>query len=390
MEISTKLGKPLLKECDKVVNEIFNTLATRYMNSLLPRQYPRVYYLYPDWPNDAPTDLHYKSPQALQQKVKRKAKRVSLKPEIELTEFVGYTKATKRNSRYKGKYDDASIEVKLAESSNEIKAKSSSNSLTNEITKSKKARTISNLSTEQPGAKKVCKLPVKVKRIRTLSDSSLSESENEDFTKIMEIKEVPKNSLIPIDVKPVSNIKLLKESFLNKNFDEAMKEYAQKKKEISPPNKILPPIIPPPLSDPTKRAKKRKIVQKQEINPDAHLGGIFTINNGWDKPIPKKEPPKMIPREKRFLPKISFIQQGLLHNNNEDHGNYDVELDGIANNNEYGSDDEIKGNRIKKRFFDSEDEENIPGRIDPDSPENTKQSDSGCDESSELMLFDDE
>lgn len=297
------------------------------------------------------------------------------------------------------------------------------------------------LSVKKPMIAKFSKTPAQKsplkkleKKSHTLSESSSSSDEESDdeqtkFMKLLEMKEVPENVTAPIGVKAQSNIKLLKESFKDKNlsFDDAMKVYTQKKKQIIPPAKVVPPlIIPAPETDPTmKRGKKRKLTPKEETRPDAHLGGIFTINNGWDKPIPKKEPPKMIPREQRFLPPITLINPGLLHNPND----YLEELAGIANTPELPDNDEdFKRPKFHRSIFDSDDddddddqcekknvtpanndklEEKSPDdddKLDAKSPANHEDDakgieldgedykhsgDSGCDES-ELMLWNDE
>lgn len=265
--------------------------------------------------------------------------------------------------------------------------------------------------------------PPKPKKVRSLSDSSSSEEENEEkedeqtkFKKLMEMKEVPKNITAPIGVKAQSNIKLLKESFEDNNFDEAMQKYAQMKKALIPPAKMPPPlIIPPPQTDPSqKRGKKRKLPQ-EETRPDAHLGGIFTINNGWDEPIPKKEPPKMIPREQRFLPPITLVNPGLLH----DHDAYMEELKGMAGSPVIPDDDDeigIKRTKFHRSIFDSDDDDEesekenqnveleaktttpidelgakdaVAENYEPNVDDFKHSGDSGCDDS-ELMLYDDE
>ncbi|KAL7030027.1 hypothetical protein ACKWTF_006485 [Chironomus riparius] len=79
----------------------------------------------------------------------------------------------------------------------------------------------------------------------------------------------------------------LKSLFEGSSFDEAMQKYAEKKSELL---KFVPPkIIPAPEQDPAikKPIKKKPIkangMKNDENNPNKHLGGIFTINNGWDK-----------------------------------------------------------------------------------------------------------
>lgn len=85
------------------------------------------------------------------------------------------------------------------------------------------------------------------------------------------------------NAKNPQNSNVLKTIFKNSgSFDEAMKVFAEKKKELI--NKLRPPkIIPAPISDPAVKQLIRKKPIKQSGNPNHHLGGIFTINNGWDK-----------------------------------------------------------------------------------------------------------
>lgn len=139
----------------------------------------------------------------------------------------------------------------------------------------------------------------KVPKSRNLSDSSSSEEEQEiegdgktKFQKLLEITEVPvhRASLFKDDQPEISKISLLKDSFAGGNdFDYAMKMFTKKVQEN-------PQVT---------RKRKRPVAN---AHPLAHLGGIFTINNGWDKPIPVKEPPRMVPREERTLPKINVVR----------------------------------------------------------------------------------
>ncbi|XP_070491641.1 GATOR2 complex protein WDR24-like [Chironomus tepperi] len=111
------------------------------------------------------------------------------------------------------------------------------------------------------------------------------------------LNEVNKNFQIPkpvvVEPQKEQDCKALKLIFKNStSFDDAMQKYTEKKKELG---KIGPPkIIPAPEQDPTiKKITKKKPIKANgnmtnESNPNKHLGGIFTINNGWDKQDNKK------------------------------------------------------------------------------------------------------
>jgi hypothetical protein len=304
----------------------------------------------------------------------------------------------------------------LSAATNAKRPRTVSNSSEQDLPQAKNPRTVAESPLHEPNSPP--KKPMK--KTQTLSDSSSSSDDEVDdekskFDKLMEIKEVPKNVTIPIGVKPVSNIKLLKESFQNKSFDEAMKEFAIKRQFVPAPKKVAPLIIPPPENDPAKRrVKKRKV--EQEVHPEAHLGGIFTINNGWDKQSPEKEPPKMIPRELRTLPKIDLIDRRLLHDQVE----FMEEFNGMSGppitpTNSGDSDEEEIGKKRKMNLhsmFDSESEsekENAEDEVEVEREDKNEieaeysrslqqnemkpkqASDSGCDDDdSELMLYDDE
>lgn len=123
------------------------------------------------------------------------------------------------------------------------------------------------------------------------------------------------------------------------------------------------------------------------IHPDAHLGGIFLINNGWDKPIPKKEPPRMIPREERFLPPITLVNKNLLHHQEE----YTNELDEMA--------EIINMPKRKRQSIFDDDSENetavqvpiepveLKNSIDMENGEVPTPADSGCDDYDDELLF---
>lgn len=195
----------------------------------------------------------------------------------------------------------------------------------------------------------------KTKHCITLSDSSEDESENESdteeygkkrFDELMQIKKVPislgvnnaskvvpkqktlpegDNETLENKLANATNLQLVTKAFSNKNgdFDQCIKKFvdAYKSKQVKMPTPILPTVIPPPIDDPSKRMskKKKKLVAKKSDepeHPDAHLGGIFTVNNGWDKPVEanksvvveEEEMPKvLVPREERRLPVINIV-----------------------------------------------------------------------------------
>jgi len=114
-------------------------------------------------------------------------------------------------------------------------------------------------------------------------------------------KEIIKNHQVPKAVieKPQKgkDCKVLKSIFENStSFDEAMQKYSERKQEQNMMKKIVKPkVIPPPEQDPAikKNIKKKPTIKangikNDESNPNKHLGGIFTINNGWDKQEIKK------------------------------------------------------------------------------------------------------
>lgn len=93
--------------------------------------------------------------------------------------------------------------------------------------------------------------------------------------------------------KKLQECKVLKSIFQeSSSFDDAMQKYAEKKKELQ--KIVRPKIIPAPEKDPSvkkftkKKSIKDKDTTRDESDSNKHLGGIFTINNGWDKHEDKK------------------------------------------------------------------------------------------------------
>lgn len=175
--------------------------------------------------------------------------------------------------------------------------------------------------------------PKKVRKVvETLSDSS---SDEEDALQVPNfqpkkypviilkncdglIKKMSKSKLpavfkskpkISTKTKPQSS-KILKDSNTTSDFDESMKKFSDKMKELS---KIVPPkIIPAPQRDPSVKVRKEhkntsKEFEKPVEKSNQHLGGIFTVNNGWDAPESKADLGNFkIPKLKRTItpPKI--------------------------------------------------------------------------------------
>lgn len=90
-------------DCEKVLSKALNDLGTLMINSVIGMQYPRVHYLYPDFPNGAKPQMVYKSPQEREQLKVQKAKKVAKPPPktAKLEEPETCT-LTKRKSSYKG------------------------------------------------------------------------------------------------------------------------------------------------------------------------------------------------------------------------------------------------------------------------------------------------
>lgn len=242
---SNQLKLPL-KDPEGVIQKAFGDLNMLVMNNIIGNHYPRVHYCFPDWPNGAEQKMLYGRFKDKKLKVPKVEKPAPKKD----TKFIQPSPAllTKRNSRYKGKYDDLNIEKfrRLSNAQSDVslekppqvtkKAQQSKNRTSLPVNNGKDPKVIPPIHS---------KSAQKYKSTRTLSDSSSSDSEAETvedekikFFKLMDIKEVPKNSTVLIGVKKspeACNINLLKDSFENKGFDEAMKVYTQKKKEILPP-----------------------------------------------------------------------------------------------------------------------------------------------------------
>jgi hypothetical protein len=154
------------------------------------------------------------------------------------------------------------------------------------------------------------------------SESESPESPIKKSTKKKEIAETTTNHVFkkPL-IPPASNLQLVKNAFdknrdFNKSVNEFVKVYKEKEKILTKIPLPMPKIIPAPQEDPSKRVakKKKKVPSPESQHPNAHLGGIFTINNGWDKndiTVEKeKEMPKvMVPRELRSLPPVAIVTQ---------------------------------------------------------------------------------
>lgn len=212
----------------------------------------------------------------------------------------------------------------------------------------------------------------KKKKTFTLSESSSSEEEEEEeslanendknrFDKLMmQIKEVPislganvSKNAANIEEKADSpkrviensenrvvnatNLQLVRKAFSNKNgdFDKCIQKFvnAYKLKQDKVPLQPLPAVIPPPIDDPSKRLLNKKRNKKKLVppiksdkpqHPEAHLGGIFTVNNGWDKSIQFDKPKVIVPREERVLPFIQIVtpNNDFMTETEEAHGNY--------------------------------------------------------------------
>lgn len=120
---------------------------------------------------------------------------------------------------------------------------------------------------------------------------NLSPKSSDSIKKLQTSKSIDKQHQLPklVFQKPqkVKECQGLKSIFQEStSFDDAMQKYAEKKKELE---KIAPPKkIPTPEHDSSvKKVLKKKPNEDKgtsvESNSNKHLGGIFTINNGWDK-----------------------------------------------------------------------------------------------------------
>jgi hypothetical protein len=186
---------------------------------------------------------------------------------------------------------------------------------------------------------------------KQLSDSSESESDEENKSKpnLMGINEIPlelslsdeyqpektpikkptkkqevakailpaSEILGPKTTPPLSSFQLIKNAFnKHQDFEKSVNEFTKiyNERKLGKIPQQLPQIIPAPQEDPSKRVikkKKKKVPAQEPQHPEAHLGGIFTINNGWEKiNVEEKEvemPKVIVPRDQRSLPKVSIV-----------------------------------------------------------------------------------
>ncbi|KAG5684777.1 hypothetical protein PVAND_013990 [Polypedilum vanderplanki] len=296
----------------------FDNLGTFYVDYILPMQNEVVLTEYPDYPNDFPFELRYKG--AIEKKIKQEkvtktesktrskpTNRIlerALKLEEEASEFIGKTKKLtkigKRRTRFSGSYqfeEEQSTKlsydrIKKEVSSNQIIPKKISNNL------KKTNKTLSDSSSSSDESDNEEEIFGKSfqsnfrNSYKNLSENSSDEEKSKksdsaiDFKhKIVKVPSV-KNQKLSNNSSVVSQLEKQRESQMRKlktafqntaSFDEAMKMYSQEIKKT----KLAPPIIiPAPLKDPMMKLKKK--IYKNQL-PNADLGGIFTINNGWDK-----------------------------------------------------------------------------------------------------------
>ena len=89
------------KLLEDVKNKCFYDLTTLYINKVLPLKDPKMYETYPNFPDDAPACLNYKSRLKKKSSSQRKSKLEELSSSESLT-LADEPKLVKRNSRYKG------------------------------------------------------------------------------------------------------------------------------------------------------------------------------------------------------------------------------------------------------------------------------------------------
>lgn len=320
---------------EKCIEEAWSKLSAFYINYILVLQKPEVHTDFPDYPNDFPKELlldsskKYSKPSSKPQKVVQP--KTKSQPFEKVNNQVIGTTSSKINFRRRVNFHGNYGAEKVIE--------------TNDKADSKSVKSLSKQSTPQT-TNFHKRIPLKAQKLRinvnkTLSDSSSSDEENKKSngflktiishdshkrlhtelseTSSSEDEKSPASSTarnglkfhantsksefktpnVPKEYlsKKESNISKLKLAFnSNGNFDDAMQMYVEMMKgKIK--HKRIPLIIPAPMHDPmvqqSKNTKKQKQTKSKNSNINAHLGGIFTINNGWDSDLQQKKPLSM-------------------------------------------------------------------------------------------------
>lgn len=233
------------------INKCFMELTNICIDNIITVVNPSVLQKYPTWFNDVPSNFKFESylKSKQRQSIKSKKKESDNKSDNQVVPNI----AEKRSSRSKSFINNSEDSSNTAQkSTSEDKCKRNSKEST------VKKQTAKNI---------IFKDPKNLSQNSNTSNSSLSFELVKDT-----FKQKEKNTLVP------------------------------KSHSIKPPEYV------PPKSLINKKKKKRKIISKDPELPFAHLGGIFTINNGWDKPISEiPQNQKVIPREERYLPTIEVF-----------------------------------------------------------------------------------
>lgn len=102
VEYFHKLFRMSQKTLDDVKNKCFSDLATLYINKVLPLKDPKIYETYPNWPDDAPSCLNYKSRLQKKKNLRERKSELEQLSSSDSSTLLAEPKLVKRNSRYKG------------------------------------------------------------------------------------------------------------------------------------------------------------------------------------------------------------------------------------------------------------------------------------------------
>lgn len=107
-----EIKRPII-DTEKVLGNALNSFVTLMINNVISNEFPKVNYLYPDWPNGAKSKMLYKPPKEREELKKQKDAKSARKTKIQKVEKPATKKGslevsevcklTKRNSRYKGR-----------------------------------------------------------------------------------------------------------------------------------------------------------------------------------------------------------------------------------------------------------------------------------------------